>query len=279
MKKMSVLFLFFVNVLCASQPYVMPSLMGQLGNQMFQIAAATSLALEHGAEVIVPDLKNEKQWDIPTNRRYVLWRVNESSPPRAPSSQYHESSFTYSEIPYKENMQIKGYFQSEKYFEKHKEEIINLFAPSEKIMKYLAKNYPEICFCPNTVSIHIRAYLAEEQQQCYYINGLEYVDRAMSLFPDDYLFVIFSDNIPWVKDQLSGLNKKIIYIEGEKHYNDLYLMSLCKHNIISNSTFSWWAAYLNLNPDKLIIAPGKWFKPAMGMDTSDLYPQDWVILE
>jgi hypothetical protein len=108
--------------------------------------------------------------------------------------------------------------------------------------------------------------------------GPLYYERAIASFPDDTLFLVFSNQMARCKKQLSGNKRNFYYIEGESHYHDFYLMSLCKHNIISNSSFSWWAAYLNLNPEKKVIAPFPWLNPKCGMDFKDVIPNDWTVI-
>ena len=99
----------------------------------------------------------------------------------------------------------------------------------------------------------------------------------MDLFPEDALFVVCSDNIPLCKKAFQDSSKNIKIIEEEHGYMDLFLMSLCHHNIISNSSFSWWAAYLNRNPNKIVIGPKKWFNTENPKyDTSDLLPDEWI---
>jgi hypothetical protein len=89
-------------------------------------------------------------------------------------------------------------------------------------------------------------------------------------------YVIFSDDIDWCKS-VFGISEEIYYIEGEEDYIDLYLMSMCTHNIIANSTFSWWAAWLNKNPDKVVVAPKTWFGPAIqDKPTDNIIPLEWI---
>jgi hypothetical protein len=87
-------------------------------------------------------------------------------------------------------------------------------------------------------------------------------------------FLVFSDDINWCEENLKLENS--IYINDEKDYNELYLMSLCDNNIIANSSFSWWGAWLNKNDDKLVVGPTKWFGPAINHKTSDILPDEWI---
>ena len=75
------------------------------------------------------------------------------------------------------------------------------------------------------------------------------------------------------------MEPRLIFIENEKPYHDLYLMSMCKHNIICHSSFSWWAAYLNLNPNKIVVAPKHWVTKKCGLNYKDVIPKEWIALE
>ncbi|PJD97809.1 MAG: alpha-1,2-fucosyltransferase [Parachlamydia sp.] len=261
-----------------SKPAVVPTLNGQLGNQMFEIAAALSIALDHDAELTVPDL-NLTQWGIPQNKEAVFWRIH-SFLPNTALSVYVEPEFRYSPIPYSPNMRIQGFFQSEKYFAKHKEAIIDIFSPKQSILDDLTERYSEIVDHPESVAIHIRTYIKDDPTHAFYhLNGREYVKRAMEYFPENAYYIVFSDNIPWCKQELAGLSQNMRFMEGDSYLNDFYLMTLCKNHIISNSSFSWWAAYLNRDPNKLVIAPIKWFTERVGHNTCDLIPDEWILID
>ena len=92
----------------------------------------------------------------------------------------------------------------------------------------------------------------------------------------DITYLIFSNDIEWCKKNFIG--NQFIFIEGEKDYIDLWLMSLCKNNIIANSSFSWWGAWLNTNSDKKVITPKNWFGPAINHSTQDLIPEKWFMI-
>jgi hypothetical protein len=96
----------------------------------------------------------------------------------------------------------------------------------------------------------------------------------MENFNEVTTFIVFSDDEKWIKENIKG--KNIIYIQRNHDYIDLYLMSQCNHNIIANSTFSWWGAWLNNNQNKKVVAPTKWFGVNKKLDTKDLIPETWI---
>lgn len=258
-----------------SSSFVTAQLKGQLGNQMFIIAAAVSLALDHGVYPIFPDLVSNKKFNIPLNYQ----RLFRSFPVKISdsiSAVYNEPRFSYKPIPFQPNMKIIGFFQSEKYFSQHKCEILELFAPPSDVMTYISHRYADILEHPATVSVHVRFYFEDPMEKAHPTCRREYFEKAMAMFPEDTLFVVFSNRMEQCKRLFWDMRKNIRYIEGEDHFCDLYLMSFCKHNIIANSTFSWWGAYLNRNPDKKVIAPKLWFNPAHESDIKDLLPDGWI---
>lgn len=136
----------------------------------------------------------------------------------------------------------------------------------------------------NSVSIHIRRgdYLNNRwssthhviKKTDYYFTAIQYITSHI----DTPSFFIFSDDIPWTKEALNGLPNATYISHNTKknNYIDMYLMSICKHNIIANSTFSWWGAWLNRNSDKIVISPNIWIK---GVECSELIPKDWKLIE
>jgi len=268
-------FLLLVSWGNPSSPFVTAELMGQLGNQLFIIAATVSLGLEHGATPTFPDLIETKNYQIPLNYEKLFHSLPVNLP-NPVSFIYREPHFPYEPLPYQPNMKLYGYFQSEKYFSKYKQEILALFAPPSEIISYLALRYADILEHTMTISIHMRFYHEDPTGKVHPTCDRNYFEKAMALFPDNALFVVFSNNMEQCKDLLSNISKNLRFIEGEDHFCDLYLMSLCKHNIIANSSFSWWGAYLNRNPEKQVIAPKLWFHPTYPANTKDLLPERWI---
>ena len=182
----------------------------------------------------------------------------------------------------KNNSYLDGYWQSEQYFMEFADKIRAEFTfklPFSEKNAEIAANISQV----NAVSLHVRrgdyvsnaknAYIGLCSLQ-YYKMAIDHINREVN----QPVFFVFSDDINWVKDSLV-LDTKSVFVDhnsGEESYNDVRLMSLCKHHIIANSSFSWWGAWLNPNPNKIVIAPKKWF--ASGIKTSDLIPKSWVTL-
>lgn len=276
-------FIYLFTTLCAeNKPFVVGTLTGQLGNQLFVIAATISLALDHDAIPIFPDLIHRRADNTPLNYQKVFHRLNAYLPPKEYiHSYYQEPHFHYDPIPYSPNMCLNGFFQSEKYFRHHKQEIVELFKPHPEIMEYLQNKYGHLLSYPNVVSVHMRSYHQEDPEgKLYRHYGASYFRNAMSIFPENTVFLVFSNRMDLAKKEFENIPGRIFFVEGETHYHDFYLMSMCKHNIITNSSFSWWAAYLNPNPEKIIIRPPSWIAPwyanNYGLDGKDLYPEEWI---
>lgn len=246
-----------------------------LCNQLFQIAALTSHAYDNNLNVSFPQLKNPFFGNYTTN---ILCRVNIEDVDST-GFQYIQIPYGYHELPKQGKIIYKGYLQSEKYFVHNRELILKLLAPTQEIQSYIESKYGTL-LKQQTLAIHVRRgdYVKLPNHHPtlpvleYYYKAISDVFKSTSL--DQYVF--FSDDIEWCKD-IFGIQESITYIEQEPDYIDLYLMSMCTHNIIANSTFSWWGAWLNKNSDKIIVAPNKWFGPARNdLSTVDLIPETWI---
>lgn len=179
------------------------------------------------------------------------------------------------------NKYLYAHYQSEKYFKIVEKEIrkdfifVNKLDKKNLILKHNIEN-------ENAVSIHVRRgdYLNKNStlsNVCtikYYLNAINYILKRV----DNPKFYIFSNDITWCKENL--YLKNAVYInhnKGKDSYKDMQLMSSCKHNIIANSTFSWWGAWLNNNKNKIVIAPNRWFNNVEG--TYDIIPESWKKIE
>jgi hypothetical protein len=170
-----------------------------------------------------------------------------------------------------DNTRFVGYFQSEKYWDEDWAFVKYLFEPSDFVVEQLARY--EYLFSDITCAIHVRRGDYLNLQHFHPVVTIDYIDTAKVLLYGHGItkFLVFSDDISWCKDNFIG--DKYIFIEGEKDYVELFLMARCDYKIISNSTFSWWGAYLS---DKvgITVAPRIWVtKPRT--DDSDVCPQTW----
>jgi hypothetical protein len=252
-------------------------LQGGLGNQMFQIAAASALAWRND-DVAVFDLGNHY---LPLQGRKALnymdniFRSVEFSDSVHPSHIYRESHHHYEPIPYRKDTTLFGYFQSEKYFADYSKKIKDLFSPDDETNKYITDKYGEV-LSGEVVSIHIRRGDYLKFKNVHPTCTKEYYMEAMSTLPENTNYMIFSDDPEWCLKNFNVKHFKVV--EGEKDYVDMYLMSMCKNNIIANSSFSWWAAWLNKNDNKIVIAPKIWFGPDGPKDDYDLLPEKWTTM-
>ena len=255
------------------------SLVGGLGNQLFQIATAHSFALDNkdccafnfnvpcvyqgNSPMVYRNSVFKNFTDLP-----VGWRGR---------TIYKERGYGYNVIPYRTGgMTLVGYFGNIKYFNHRRGEIISLFK-EDSVIDYLKRKYEKVL--KNSVSVHVRRgdyfnfpKMYYVQDIDYYNNALEHIDRNTRI--DNIL--IMSDDIKWCKENFK--DKRITFIEGYMDYIDMYLMSLCGCNVISNSSFSWWGSYLNKNDNKIVCSPKNWFKPNNAAKEEYVVCNNWVII-
>lgn len=161
------------------------------------------------------------------------------------------------------------------YFHPYRAKIRELYQPSEEIMQELRNKYSFLLDHPKTVAVHVRAYTPG--LEVHWCLGKDYYESAIANFPDDHLFVVFSDRIGWCKQNLDFKGKNVVFIEGNIHLVDFYLMSFCKNIITANSTFSWWAAYLKQDEEGVILVPEKWFDFETPEQRKTFYPDHYKI--
>lgn len=230
---------------------------GRLGNNLFQKAAAIGYATKHGYNYYLSTNPH-------FNKRPISLR---------------ENGHQYQELPklYGDSILLDGYWQSEKYFAHCREEALKAFG------------FNWMPVFPDTCAIHVRRgdYLLYPDK--HPVVTVEYLTQAIGEIirvTDVRHFMFFSDDIAWCKKLVAhDLHPSIVFgwkfdfSEGRTETEDLELMSSCQHQIISNSTFSWWGAWLNQNPDKVVISPSKhnWFGPGNAhLCTDDIIPDSWI---
>ncbi|OHB92415.1 MAG: hypothetical protein A2Z57_12095 [Planctomycetes bacterium RIFCSPHIGHO2_12_39_6] len=238
--------------------------MGRTGNRLFQMAATIGYALDHNKQFVFP------KWEW---QKYMPVKEGEIK-----GTLVVEESLRYTRFPFVEgDVTIHGHLLSTKYFNHHKKYIVEYFKLTPEWEEYIEKKYERL-FLANTCSIHIRRgdFMLPEQMACQGLMPLEYYNEAIGKIWDtpynEWLFIVCSDDIPWCKENFKG--EHFYFIENEPAIIDLFIMSMCNDNIISNSSFGWWAAYLNQSPNKRVVAPRQWFKDTEGWD--DLYEKNWI---
>lgn len=194
---------------------------------------------------------------------------------------YNEPSFSYNEIPNVEgSIYLDGYFQSLRYFDDFENDIKGLF--------HLKTESKYDSYLKNSCSIHIRRGDYLTHSYAHPQQSKEYFKKAVNWVGLDKTFLIFSDEIDSIKssnfcEEIGIIN--YVYVEDQDSYQDLSLMSRCENNIIVNSTFSWWSAYLNNHENKIVIYPKKWFTEVYSnnigsnITPKDLFPKDWIRYE
>jgi len=291
---------------------IIVNLSGGLGNQMFQYALGRNISLKLNTELkfdlsytrrgelsnyglhvfnIVEAFFDKEEFckdncDFKYTENALIFKSEFLPMVSASYSYIKEKNFRFDNdiLNSLDNSYLDGYFQSEKYFLENRRTILSDFTLKNSI----DSNNMEVISTiesNNSVSMHIRRgdYLNKEVSAILNICDLSYykraVDAILKLTHSPYFF-IFSDDINWAKENLSFINN-ISFIDintGSDSYKDLILMSLCNHNIIANSSFSWWAAWINKNPSKIVISPKKWFNinSRNSKNDQDIRPESWV---
>jgi|688.fasta_scaffold196819_2 hypothetical protein len=258
-----------------SDTSVSPLLRGGLGNYIFQIAAAYYISLRDNKKMIV-DISDISVIHNPIESYYNnIFRkikfVNEFTDYKS-----HEpmQPIQYSEIPNTStNLKLKGYYQNEKYFKHLRKNILELFEIDSETLELLNTKYSNL-LSEKTCSLHVRRGDYVAKSDFHTLQSIDYYKTAISIIGEEYHYLIFSDDTEWCKENLNFIKNKT-FISGNLDYQDLYLMSMCENNIIANSSFSWWGAWLNDNKNKKVIYPSNWFGVPF-LDTSEIGCENWI---
>lgn len=288
---------------------------GGLGNQMFQYAAAAGLSHKKGCalEVDTSLFKSYKLWDFQLSDfsipRHCFTKEDAGSNKGNFNRILHFFSsklgcFLFRESNFQEphfhfapeifeiknsSINLSGYFQSPKYFDFIRTRLLNDFSLKTPLSDTSVFYLEKIKSSKTSIALHVRrGDYVSDQQTAKVHNSLdvEYYKRAVEFFQgkigNETTFFVFSDDIDFVRRKFDFLPKKLLVDnKGSIAAEDMMLMSNCEHNIIANSSYSWWAAWLNQNPDKIVVAPKNWFQNNLAepKDIRDLFPSDWVVLK
>lgn len=248
---------------------IIVKLMGGVGNQLFQWALAKSLSHRFRRDVYIdvdkiPLIGTKRKFELHkfpfiyynynmfTNKNYTL--IIEHS---------EKQTFNFEKD---KNYYLSGYWQSESYFQNIPNTINHELKPTctifNKLSKFIASN--------NAVSLHVRRTDYLKHRNVFNLLTPDYYKKAIDVIGPYEKLLVFSDDIEWCKQNLHF--KNMVFVEGNDSVTDLWLMSLCRDNIIANSSFSWWGAWLNDNTDKKVIAPNDWFLNRSAM----IVPENWI---
>ena len=256
---------------------------GGVGNQLFQWAITKVMEIKFGAEIYM-DLQHvsggggitHRTFDLNqfSNLKYKILDSDGSSKYFSkPIVEYNEGNFNINHtiLDNEHSYRFLDYWQSYGYFEDYREYIINDLSYSEEIKQEILKKYPEIN--TNSVSLHVRRTDYVTSNGYHPVQPISYYERALEIIGDYDNVLVFSDDIEWCKENLNFKNQ--IFVEGNSVSFDIWAISLCKHNIIANSSFSWWGAWLNENENKIVITPGNWF--GWG-GVPYMHPKNWLVI-
>lgn len=259
-----------------------PILYSGLGNMMFKVAAAYSYCLRHDFEFKIytshcHDCNHSK---FEPYKKTIFSKINftNNTAPKLPV--FKEPTMLYSEIPLiNQSFLIMGDFQSNNYFKDFNKEVVDLLLPDQH--QFDGENY---------CSIHVRRGDFIDKSSDYINLNLDYYREACKLLPNRTKFIVISNDQDWCMSNFTkenGFNNIEFTNPKNPDYLDFEIMSKCESNIIANSTFSWWPAYLNKNNEKRVIAPKKWITDSFarivcqGQSTQymkELIPSTWTLL-
>jgi len=261
---------------------------GRLGNQLFQLAAVMGIANENDLEpVLSKDIFNTQLGQIMDLSKL---NTNRYTHPALKIIINEDKHSVYSKTPLEKNMytyDIDGYYQSYLYFKDIEDKIHDTFKIKQQLLDNIISKYPS-CKFKNSIGVHVRRgdYISEENLKTYTQCNSEYYYTAVNKIIDklkneSYTIIICSDDINWCKQNLNINNA--IYSNNISWDEDFTLLSQCQHQIMANSTFSWWSAYLKpVNMIHHIVAPTPWFQVdgQFGhMNSPEIYYPTWDIIK
>ncbi len=267
------------------------------GNQMFMYATAYALAKRLDAELML----DISYLDTNTFREYELDKLNivydkcfstrclKFYPLKVLARRFFHGmiklkyGFYHERKPYfydpnfneiKDNTYLFGYWQTEKYFKAYRKELLQMFTPKYALSEDSKQYIMQVQRC-NSVAIHIRRGDYVKLGICldsdYYHNSIKFIEEKLK--SDNIIYFVFSDDLEFAKSMLEpSSHRKLEFVKCSSNnatLDDFFIMKSCKHIIMANSSFSWWAAWLNDNPDKIVLYP-------VSDKKNDFYPDEWI---
>lgn len=258
-------------------------IMGGLGNQMFQYAYGRSCELSGKKVIFDTSFFNQGNTKPDTARDFKLNIFNIETKAVFSNKKNRITDFL-GRIKRLLRSTTEGYYQNEKYFNNIDAVIRKEFTLKNSMSEEGMKWQEKIIASENSVSIHIRRgdYVQDPKTSAfhgacnveYYIKALEKITEILKM--KNMEIFVFSDDILWAKENLD-FPHQMYFVSDPRiaDYEEMWLMSLCKHNVIANSTFSWWGAWLNNNPNKIVVGPKQWFNGKTSEELGIL-PKEWI---
>ena len=260
--------------------------MGRLCNQMFQYAALKGIARKTGVDCCIPHYTQAVDDGIGNMLRTELFDsfdldvkvglLNNGHAPVVNERHFHFDEELFKMCP--DHVDLRGYFQTEKYFKHIENDIRKDFSFKDEILNPCKEMIESV---ENPIALHVRRGDYIKNAENHFNLPSVYYEAALSKFDANRNVIVFSDDPVWCHDEGTFVDDRFIISENEDNRVDLCLMSLCDDFIIANSSYSWWGAWLSTNKDKTVIAPAQWFgKTGYTKDhnTKDLIPNDWTII-
>ncbi len=272
------------------------NLKGGLGNQMFQYAAARHLGVKYKTNLVLNTeyFSNIPHGDVPRKYQLNIFNIDKNIKFKESINQTvkllqkillkffgEKIQIPLANILLKVGLSVhlNGYFQSEIYFKNIRDILLKEFTLTKELGEEAGK-IKNILENSEGVAINIRHadYLRPDYIKIYRTCNMEYYNKAVEYIKNEVknpLICVFSDDPEWVKKEFKIEN--VIFAGNDilKDYEQMYLMSICKHNIIANSSFAWWGAWLNKNPNKIVIGPKQWLVNKTS-DKLDVLPKEWI---
>jgi hypothetical protein len=252
-------------------------LLGRLGNQMFQYASLKGIARNNNYQYCIPPSQNKDEWkDHQLFNCFNLKNLTSLNIQylSANTSILYENGFCFNEDIFNtcpDWVNLSGFFQTEKYFIHIKDEINKDFTFNDYIIDACKE---AISTVNSPIALHIRRtdFITNPNHYCL---SLDYYSEALKFFDSTREVLIFTDDSDWCEAQELFAPDRFLISTGQDTYHDLCLMTLCEDHIISNSTYSWWGAWLAEN--NKVIAPKDWFGNSNNkhLDTKDIIPERW----
>jgi hypothetical protein len=260
---------------------------GEFGNQLFQIAATIGYAQKTGKNYKFPKwigLISSEYYSKFFKNPIPEYNTVDYQNMKKFDNFYEEKGFSYQEIPdFNGSVDLFGYFQSEKYFKHCSELIKTTFLPNKSMRNLEVLDFKDtVCiqlrFYDNSRPYDRRSVTLDPQYTFYYDvdENLDYYKKAINYFGKHKKYYIVTNNSEKA-EQMFGDYSNFYVLKNYNYIEQFFIQTKCEHNIISNSSFGWWGAWLNPNPNKVVFAPKNWFKDEK-MITNDLYPEEWMII-